>query len=205
MRRPSPAFEGPAGRARLRRHLGIPDDEPRPVVLVSFGGFGAELALRQAAADNTALRLLLVSGPPDLALPHARSVEPGEGVRPAHLAPAPASEIPLTHPDLVAAADCVIGKPGYGTVAECLHRPTAFAHVPRGEFREYPALVQLIRRWLPERALPLDDFLAGRWAGAVAAALASIPAERPPAGDGVAEAAAELDALAGGAVDCSIG
>src|SRR5262249_7378027 len=49
VRRPHPAWTGAVGRARLRRLLGVDEGERRPLVLVSFGGFGAELALRDAA------------------------------------------------------------------------------------------------------------------------------------------------------------
>lgn len=203
LRRPQPLFDGAAGRARLRRRLGIGEDERRPVVLLSFGGFGSQLELRDAAAHNTELRLLIVSGPPDLALPHARSVEPGEPGEPGERGAASpsADEEPsaITHPDLVFAADCLIGKPGYGTVAECLHRPTAYAHVPRGEFREQEPLLAFLRRYLRQAPLSYEDFLAGRWRRAVEAACFRRAPRQAPKGDGVTEAAAALIAFVEGA------
>lgn len=168
--------------AEVRRRLGLDDGDGRPLALLSFGGFGDELDLARIATGVTRLRLLLVSGPPGLRLPHARSIEP-DGA--------------LTHPDLVAACDCLVGKPGYGTVAECLHRPTALVHVPRGEFREYPALVAFIERYLPQAPLSKDELLAGRLEAAVERALQSRPPAPPPPGDGIAEAVAELAAVLG--------
>src|SRR5205814_5912424 len=52
------------------------DGPPRPLVLASFGGFGGDLDLRDALARNPDYRFLVVSGPPDLALENARSIEP---------------------------------------------------------------------------------------------------------------------------------
>ncbi len=151
--------------------------DPRPIVLASFGGFGGDLDL--AAVAGGAFRLLVVSA---RAAPSkdVRAVEPGPS---------------LPHQDLVLAADCVVGKPGYGTVAECLAGPTPMVHVPRGEFRENPALVEAIQRWLPSAPLSHEDFERGRWAEAIARAMASRPPARAPTGDGAAEAAAHLRAL----------
>src|SRR5204862_1438890 len=139
--------------------------------------------------------------PPDLALENARSIEParagaahadaggarmpgdltgepthaeGTRPRPTHrdVAPTDAGFAgPPTHPDLVGAVDCVLSKPGYGTVAECLRRPTPLVYVPRGEFRESPPLVAAIERWLPSAPLAAADLFAGRWSAAIAAAL----------------------------------
>ena len=42
------------------------------------------------------------------------------------------------HPDLVAAADAVVGKVGYSTVAETFHAGAPLGYVPRTRFRESP-------------------------------------------------------------------
>jgi L-arabinokinase len=167
-------------RAEVRRRLGLEETVARPMVLLSFGGFGDQLDLGAAAARSPQLDLVTVSAKIDRALPNLQSVEPSAS---------------LTHPDLVAAADCVLGKPGYGTVAECLHRPTPLVYVPRGDFREYAALVDAIHRWLPGAALAPDDLLAGRWSAAVAQAMHASAAESPPRADGAGDAAARLLAL----------
>jgi L-arabinokinase len=178
------------GASEVRARLGLDGGDPRPVVLASFGGFGGELDLRHAAMHNRGLRVLLVSGPRDLVEPDFRSIEPaggpagGPGGEPAG---EPADRV--GHPELTAAADCLIGKPGYGTFAECLHRPTPFVHVPRGEFREAGPLVERIAAWLPSAPLAIDDLLAGRWSDAVARAMSARPPEPRPAATGMAEAA----------------
>lgn len=160
-------------RDEARRMLPFHGDDRRPIVLASFGGFGGDLDLATAARQE-GLRLLVVSA----------TAREGENLRCIE----PTSALP--HQDLVLAADCVIGKPGYSTVAECLAGRTPMVWVPRGEFRELPSLVAAIERYLPHAALSAEDFAAGRWREAVHAALASRPPEEPPAGDGAAEAAA---------------
>jgi len=178
----APVYRRPRlDRAAARRRLGL-EAVDATVVLASFGGFGGALDLAHAAAHNPGLFLLVVGGPSGLAPGRALSVEP---------------DADLTHPDLMAACDCVLGKPGYGTAAEALHRPTPFVHVPRGEFREQAALCAFIARYLPQAALSSADFTAGNWSAAVAEALAARPPAPPPPGDGVAEAAARLGAVLG--------
>ncbi len=157
-------------RAEVRRAL-FPVDDGRPIVLASFGGFGHAL---DPVAGARAHRLVVVSAPVAAPSPDVRAI-----------APSPS----LPHHEIVAAVDCVLGKPGYGTVAECLARPTAFAWVPRGLPRELPAMVAAIRRWLPNSELPVDAFLRGAWSPFVDRALASHPSAPPPPGDGIAEAA----------------
>src|SRR5207245_2102075 len=88
VRRPRRSAE--AIRAELR--LGARD--PRPLVLVTFGGFGDALDLGEAAARNPSLRLLVVSARIDKALDNLRAIEPTDA---------------LPHHELVAAADCVLG------------------------------------------------------------------------------------------------
>ncbi|MSP59755.1 MAG: hypothetical protein EXR72_05325 [Myxococcales bacterium] len=183
VRRPTQSRD--AARARLPFADGAHDDL-RPIVLLSFGGFGAELDLARVGARCRDLRLLVVSSPLGEPRENVRAIEPSDE---------------LQHQDLVAAVDCVIGKPGYGTVAECLGArhagagPTPLCHVPRGEFREYPALVAAIERWLPSAPLTARDFANGNFSPAVARALASRAPEAAPIGDGVAEAAQAIRAL----------
>jgi len=69
----------------------------------------------------------------------------------------------LFHPDLVAAADAVVGKIGYSTVAETCRARIPYGFVPRAGFRESPVLA----RWLLDRGrgLRIDpaSFASGEW------------------------------------------
>ncbi len=97
--------------AETRERLGIAGD--RPFVLACFSG--ADLGLPyQHIADAEHLTVL-----------------------------APEREAPagLTYPDLVAAADVVVSKPGYGIVSECIANGTPLLYTSRGRFVEYDVFV----------------------------------------------------------------
>ncbi len=146
-----------------RRRLGLDGD--RPVVLASFGAYGAPLPFDALARD------------PDLAVVWAER-EPPAG---------------LKYEDLVAAADVVVSKPGYGIVSECAANDTALLYTSRGRFIEYDLFVVGMPAFVRCRFLPQEDLLAGRWREAVEAVLAQ-PAPPPARVDGAARAA---DAIIG--------
>ena len=133
-------------RAETRRAAGVDGD--RPVVLPSFGAYGAALPLGAVRAS----RRLTVLDPDRVP----------DGYR---------------YQDLVAAADVVVSKPGYGIVSECVANGTALLYTSRGRFAEYDLFVAEMPRLLRCRFLSQDDLFAGRWADAVEALLAE-PAPR---------------------------
>jgi L-arabinokinase len=147
--------------ADTRRLLGIEDD--RPLVLASFGAYGAPLPYDTVRAAGLTL-LTVEQNPP-------------QG---------------LDYPDLVAAADVVVSKPGYGIVSECIANGTPLLYTSRGRFIEYDLLVAEMPRVLQCREISQEDLFEGRWADAVAALLAQPgPPERPRV-DGAEIAAAEV-------------
>jgi len=148
-------------RADTRRLAGIPED--RPFVLASFSGYGLSVPFEQIAQHE---RLTVLSSP---------------------TAPPP----PLAYEDLVAAADLVISKPGYGIVSECVANGTPLLYTSRGRFAEYDVFVAEMPRVLRCRFIPQEDLRSGRWKTHVDALLAQPdPPERPRI-DG-AEVAADL-------------
>ena len=70
-------------------------------------------------------------------------------------------EVPFA--DLVCAADFVITKPGYGMVADCLSHGTPMIYSDRGEFPEYPILVEGIKSHLAGCFMPSQDLYSGHW------------------------------------------
>lgn len=60
------------------------------------------------------------------------------------------------HQDLVAAANLVIGKLGYSTIAEVYNEGTAFAYFTRKRFCESPPLAAFVAREIPSVELPDD-------------------------------------------------
>jgi L-arabinokinase len=153
--------------AETRQQLGLAGD--RPIVLASFGAYGADLpldALRRAG------RLTVIEAPR----------EPPAG---------------LLYQDLVAAADVVVTKPGYGIVSECVANDTALLYTSRGRFIEYDVFVAEMPRILQCRYISQEDLLAGRWADAIDALLAQpAPIEQPPV-DGATIAARHVIEMAG--------
>ena len=161
-----------ASRAATRAALGIA--ARRPAVLVTMGGIphggfavgpllelpGVEFILAGGARRRRRIGNVLL-------LPHRSG---------------------LYHPDLVAAADAVVGKIGYSTVAETCRSRVPYGFVPRAGFRESATLA----RWLSDRGRGLRiapaAFSSGSWVRRVPELLAL---GRPPERfrDGAREAA----------------
>lgn len=150
-----------------RRSLPRPrPDDPRPVVLISFGGYGDALDLSAVARENPSFAFV--------------SFAPPRGAVPENLVVLP-HDHDLHHQDLVLGADALVGKPGYGTISECLSRPTPFVAVRAGDgFREHARLRAFAARHLPWAEISRDDLLAGRWTAALRAAMSATPAAPPP-------------------------
>jgi L-arabinokinase len=153
--------------ADTRRRLGLGRD--RPVVLPSFGGYGADLPLQALRRSG---RFAIIEPPAEQ--PHG-----------------------LLYQDLVAAADVVVSKPGYGIVSECVANGAALLYTSRGRFIEYDLFVAEMPRLLRCRFLAQDDLFAGRWADAIDALLAQPAPPECPAVGGAAAAASEVIAMAG--------
>ena len=148
-------------RGHTRQALGIPEN--RLLALASFSGHGLAIPVERIARDQ---ELIVLS--PSTSLPP-----------------------PLEYPDLVAASDVVISKPGYGIVSECVANEAPLLYTSRGRFVEYDVFVAEMPRILRCRFIPQEDLRAGRWRSHIEALRAqSVPPERVRV-DG-AEVAAEL-------------
>lgn len=94
----------------------------------------------------------------------------------------------LYHPDLVQAADVVVGKLGYSTVAEVYHGRSAMAYLRRSRFPESPVLADFVRREAPSAEVAERDFRDGSWLDVVSRLL-DAPRSRTPTSNGADEAA----------------
>src|SRR5207244_10591880 len=93
------------------------------------------------------------------------------------------AEAGLGYPDAVGAADVVVTKPGYGIVSDAIGAGTAIVYTERGDFPEYPVLVEGMRRYVPCAHVSNEDLLAGRLRDPIEAALRA-PLPEPPRMDG---------------------
>jgi hypothetical protein len=153
-------------RAEARRRLGL---DGRPAVLVSFGGVGLPGLSRPLLEADASLRWLL----PD---------ELGEERLEA---------LGLTYPDVIAAADAVLTKPGYGIVSDAIGAGTRLVYTERGDFPEYPVMVAELPRYLACVHLTNAELREGRVGDAVRQVL-ELPMPAPPPLDGAARAAARV-------------
>ena len=138
--------------AETRARLGMNGN--RTHVLVSFGGFGERRFPMDALAELSGFSFHLMQSL-EGSLPGNFTVHEGTD---------------LFHPDLVHAADVVLGKLGYGLVSECLSAGTPMVYVPRAGFPEHDVFVDELPAQLPVFPLAVEDFLSGRWQPALHAA-----------------------------------
>ena len=59
------------------------------------------------------------------------------------------------------ASDAIITKPGYGIVADVLAHQSPVLYTDRGEFPEYPRLVEALRDYATAEFIPQEELLAG--------------------------------------------
>lgn len=179
-----------SSRARPETRAALGLDALRPLVLVSFGGYGLAGLPLDAVAARGRFTVLTTDEPRPGAAgsagPLVRHTAGGAVV----VDERALYEQGFRYEDLVAAADVVVTKPGYGIVAECVANGTAMLYTDRGLFAEYPVLVEALHRWQRAAYISQADLLAGRWDEPLAALLARpAPASTPPV-DGAAVAAA---------------
>ena len=67
------------------------------------------------------------------------------------------------HPDLVYAADAVVGKVGYSTVSEVYAAGIPFGYILRADFCEAPALAAYIEQHMPGFKIEPERFNDGQW------------------------------------------
>lgn len=138
--------------AETRRKLGL--DPGRKMVLISMGGI---------PADYGFLDLLKKEGDIDFVIPGGAVREVS---RQGNLLLIP-HQSRFWHPDLIAAADGVVGKVGYSTLAEIYHAQKPFGYICRPDFRESPVLADFIEENMCGLAISPQRFESGRFVGQV--------------------------------------
>ncbi|MBM3461695.1 MAG: hypothetical protein FJX76_06295 [Armatimonadetes bacterium] len=145
-----------------RARLGV---DGRPLFLISFGGLGPSGFDWSALGALREYRFILTPplrhGVPER-LPDALTYVENDTL----------AARGLRYEDLVRACDGVVTKPGYGIVSEALANETRVLYTSRGEFAEYPFLVEALEKFGVARYISNDDLEAGRWADALATLMA---------------------------------
>jgi hypothetical protein len=126
--------------AKTRRALGLDDADDRPLVLLTMGGLGWELELPDLGESV----LFATLGGGD------RLSREGNLIR-------LPDRSPIYPPDLIRAADAVVGKLGYSTVAECYQAGSRMGFIRRPGFPESPVLEAFVRENLQSVELEIGS------------------------------------------------
>lgn len=138
-----------AARSRVRAALGVP--EQAPLVVCSMGGAAAGVSSDLPFHDQPEVYFVLAGTALRHDLPNNVQILPARS--------------PIYHPDLMVAADAVIGKVGYSTVAEAYYARTQFLYIPRPLFAESEVMERFVTLHLNGAPIAPDEgsFLSGSW------------------------------------------
>jgi L-arabinokinase len=164
-------------REEVRRRLGFEGI----VILWSFGGLGLP-GFDPQVLTKLAPRQVVVSDPGDLPK-NVRCIPNDELERQG-----------LRYNDMLAGADVIVTKPGYGIVSDAIAAGVRMVYTDRGDFPEYPIMVAEMQQWLPAVFATNADVLTGHIAPAIDEVLA-IPSKAPPDLTGAEKAADRLLSL----------
>ena len=133
--------------ANVRSELQIP--ATMKMVLLSMGGLAGPQDFEASLPDTQDVIFVVPGGSSILQMSDNQILLP--------------PETHFHHPDLVNAADVVIGKVGYSTLAEVFQAGTPFGYLPRNDFRESAVLAEFIDRHIPSVRLEPEKFTTGSW------------------------------------------
>ena len=148
------------GRAEIREELGVgPED---PVVVVTVGGYPEAMPFLHRLSDHPDITFLVTGAHETQREGRIHLFDNGTH---------------LYMPHLVRAADAVVAKLGYSTVAEVWREGRPLATVTREDFREMEPLQSWVEARLPGFRIPAADFAGGAWLDRIPQLLAR---QRPP-------------------------
>ena len=159
-----------------RRAFGLP--ESATIVLLSFGGLGLERLpwdKLKALGDF----FFVTTG------------EPRKKINNICFLP----EAQRKYEDLVRAIDVVVTKPGYGIVADAIAHQARVLYTDRGEFAEYPCLVQALNECATAEFIPQDQLLLANLGPYLSRLLSKNPSWPVVPFDGAETAAKKILAL----------
>lgn len=94
--------------------------------------------------------------------------------------------------DIVASAEVVVTKPGFGIVSDCIANDKPIVYVPRDDFAEAYLLEEAIQKYTAWSRIEPVDLYAGQWLASLEQARRRRPAQPPPPQNGAAEIARRI-------------
>ncbi len=171
-------------REEVSKALKLPID--KPIVLVSFGGYGLPSLDPDQLARFKKYTIVTTTTVP---LGRARkdaSERKGSFIS---LPEEAVYDAGVRYEDLVAASEAVVTKPGYGIVSECLANDTAILYTSRGHFPEYDVLVKEMPQYVRSAFIDHNDLFGGKWESHLDKLLAQPKPKKKADTSGAAEAA----------------
>jgi UDP:flavonoid glycosyltransferase YjiC (YdhE family) len=129
-------------RREARAQFGLPLN--RKIVLLSFGGIGFD-DLPWGRLSELSEFFFVTTGPTELARENLLVLSLAQ----------------RRYVDLLRGVDAIVTKPGYGIVADVLAHRLPVLYTERGEFLEYPRLVQALTELGTAEFIPQADLLSG--------------------------------------------
>ena len=167
-----------AARAETRARLGVPPDAP--LVMITMGGILTLYPFLDQIQNHPSMRFLIPGG-------SAEHEQRGSLVLIPH-------HSDFYHPDLVEAADVIIGKLGYSTLAEARAAGLPYIYIPRPNFPETEPMSRYAREDMGAVELSEERFLSGDWLDLLPELLAR-PRTRPETPNGADQIAEYLAVL----------
>lgn len=162
-------------RDQVRRRLGIPANAK--MVLVSMGGVPDRFEFLSRLARELEY-FMVIPGAVNMRTSHPRIIP-----LPTHSS--------FFHPDLIAAADALVGKAGYSTIAEAYHAGIPFGYITRPVSPESAVLEDFIAHHMPSKSISADAYRDGRWTQSLGGLL-GLERIRHPGENGADQAARHL-------------
>ena len=159
----------------IHHYYGTPAENKMALIYIGdFGLSGTEWELLRAFRSWEFFGLQILPGAP----PNYHTIDATE----------------VAYPDLIASADCVIGKLGYGLVAEAMVNGTPIIYLPRNDFAEYPVLEKAVTEWGGGICISREKFSSLDWDEA----FSTLGKMKPPTAftsEGATECAERIESL----------
>jgi UDP:flavonoid glycosyltransferase YjiC (YdhE family) len=136
------ARSSPLTREQARIAFGLPLSAP--LVLLSFGGLGLKRIAWHKLKELSGF-FFVTTGDIEQEIDNACFLP----------------EAQRKYEDLVRAMDVVVTKPGYGIVSDVISHRVPALYTDRGDFSEYPHLVQALNECATAEFIPQDELLSG--------------------------------------------